>query len=71
MFEGSYIKLVGRKARYVEKVLISYSSKFNNTPSSFNAFVDSETGRIVQTWNRTIHEDYGKNRKVYYPNNID
>jgi hypothetical protein len=66
--EGSYIKLVGRKAQLVEKVLISYTLKFGGS-NSFHAFVDSGSGKIIQTWNRTIHENYTKNKKLYLPNN--
>jgi hypothetical protein len=50
----SLIQIKGKKARYVEKVYINYIMP-NKIRNSYNAFVDSETGLIIQTWNRSIH----------------
>ncbi len=50
----STVKMIDGEALLVEKVLIQvHSKKFTN---SYNAYVDSETGRIIETWNQTIHE---------------
>jgi len=51
----TYIKIENGNGRYLELVLISYHGK--NSNSSFNASIDSATGAIVSTWNRTIHEN--------------
>ena len=52
---GSYIKIKNGKGRFVEKILVTQSKKGRPGPS-FNAIVDSQTGRILSTFNRTIHE---------------
>ncbi len=44
------------QGRYVEKVLVTYKNKEGKKISSFNALVDSQTGTIIRSWNRTIHE---------------
>ena len=45
------------KARLAEKVLVSYSDQ-NGLISSFNAYVDSQTGQIIGLpWNKTVVEN--------------
>lgn len=45
------------KAQLAEKVLVSYTNQ-DGLVSSFNAYVDSETGRIIGLpWNRTVVEN--------------
>lgn len=53
--EVPVIKIVNGIGRYLEQVTITYLQKDGNR-SSFKALVDSETGAIVETWDRTIHE---------------
>lgn len=53
----SVVKVKGKKAKLYEVVTISYyfgdeSKMFN----SYNALVDSQTGRVQQTWNQSTHE---------------
>ena len=57
--EKSLIKLIGKKARYLEQaiVIIEYE---NGNENSFRALIDSETGKIIRSWDRTIHENFGK-----------
>lgn len=59
--EVSVIKVFGDKGRYLEQVTITYLKKFGNR-SSFRALVDSETGAIVETWDRTVDEKLKKPR---------
>lgn len=44
---------------HVEQVYIKMISP-EGKHFSYHAFVDSETGKIIKTWNRTIHEPMGK-----------
>lgn len=41
---------------HVEKVLVKLSSPEGKL-YSYNALVDSESGKLIKTWNRTIHEN--------------
>ena len=52
---GSYIKIKNGKGRFVEKILVTQTKKGKPGPS-FNAIVDSQSGRILSTYNRTINE---------------
>ncbi len=52
---GSYIRIKNGKGRFVEKILVTQSKK-GKEGSSFNAIIDSQTGRILSTYNRTINE---------------
>jgi len=45
--------------RYSEHVLVTLT-KPNGEISSFNAHIDSETGAIIQTWNRVRRHHYGE-----------
>jgi hypothetical protein len=50
-----------RLGRY-HRVLVNYRTA-DGQHSAFSALVSEETGKVVRTWNRTIHEDYsGKNK---------
>ena len=53
--EFSIIKITDNKGRYIEQVIISYIVP-NGKRNSFKAFVDSETGAVLDTWDNTIHE---------------
>ena len=59
--EVPVIKIEGGKGRLLEQVTITYLQK-EGMRSSFKALVDSETGSIVETWDRTIHENTRKPR---------
>lgn len=49
------IKIQNGKGQYLEQVVVTYVFK-NGNVSSFHAMVDSETGFVTDTWDRTIHE---------------
>ncbi len=58
--EKSIVKIVeDDKAMMVEEVLVMYKTK--NGPYSYNALVDSENGKILETWGKT-HFDRFKAR---------
>jgi Zn-dependent metalloprotease len=42
-------------AKNVEHVLVSLVHN-NGNPSSFEAYIDSQTGKIIKTWNKTRYE---------------
>jgi hypothetical protein len=60
--EKPIIKVQNGKGRFLEEVIITYLMK-NGNQSSFKALVDSETGSLVETWDRTIHEKVRKKRE--------
>lgn len=53
--EVPVIKIQDGKGRYLEQVTITYLTK-DGDRNSFKALVDSDSGSIVETWDRTIHE---------------
>lgn len=53
--EFPVIKIQNGKGRYLEQVIISYLFK-NGNFNSYRALVDSESGIILETWDKTIHE---------------
>nr|BDT28209.1 hypothetical protein BHI3_16750 [Bacteriovorax sp. HI3] len=59
--EVPVIKIVDGKGRFLEQVIVTYLKK-NGDKNSFKALVDSETGTIVETWDRTIHEQLGRRK---------
>jgi hypothetical protein len=59
--EVPVIKIQEGQGRYLEQVTVSYLQK-DGFRSSFKALVDSESGIIVETWDRTIHEHFKKTR---------
>jgi hypothetical protein len=60
--ELQLIKIKDDQGQYLEQVVITYFLK-NGDQNSFRALVNSETGVLVDTWDRTIHERYWKKRK--------
>lgn len=56
--EKSVIKIQNGSARYLELVAITFLFKGDDS-NSFKAFVDSETGEILQTWSQSIHDKVG------------
>lgn len=65
--EMSLIKIAEGKGRYFEQVIVTFLMK-DGEQSSFRALVDSETGVVEATWDRTIHERYGKQKeKIPFP----
>ncbi len=65
--EKSLIKIKNNKAQYLELVSISFLFKGDDR-NSFHAFVDSETGAILETWNRSIHDKVGSRPLKLTPN---
>ncbi len=59
---GSYIKVQNGKGQFVEKIIVTSLGK-GGKESSFNAIVDSESGEILSTYNRTIHENFSAQQK--------
>jgi hypothetical protein len=57
------------KLRHAEVVIIQLKSP-EGRRYSYNAYVDSESGKVLQTWNRTIHEFYGKKAKKLSPSGM-
>ncbi len=49
------IQIIEGKGRFLEQVIITYVSTKGGR-SSFKALVDSQTGTIIQTWDKTISE---------------
>ena len=54
--EQTVIKVQNNKGQYLEQVMITYLFK-NGTLNSFRALVDSETGSVLETWDKTIQEN--------------
>ncbi len=57
--EFPVIKIIDGKGIYLEQVLITYMFK-NGNKNSYRALVNSETGLVIETWDRTVHENYRK-----------
>lgn len=53
--EYPVIKIQNGKGQYLEQVIITYAFK-NGNYSSFRALIDSETGFVTSTWDKTINE---------------
>lgn len=53
--EYPMIKIQNGKGQYLEQVVVSYLFK-NGNFSSFHALVDSDTGFVVETWDKTVNE---------------
>ena len=51
----SYIKFDNNTGRYLEHVLVQMT-KPNGSPYSYEALIDSETGSMVRSWNKTRYE---------------
>lgn len=54
----SVVEIRNGKGRLLEHVTVSFLHEGDDT-TSFNAWVDSETGELVRTWNKTIKEPVG------------
>lgn len=59
--EFSIIQIQNGKGKYAEQVIVTYVLK-NGSISSYRALIDSETGSIIDTWDKTIHENYRSKR---------
>ena len=65
--EVPVIKIKDGQGRFLEQVTITYLQK-NGSRSSFKALVDSGTGSVVETWDRTIHEEIRRPREgIFLP----
>lgn len=53
--EFPVIKIQNGKGQYLEQVIITYTFK-NGNFSSFRALIDSETGFVTSTWDKTVNE---------------
>ena len=51
----SLIKKENKSSRRLEHVIVRYQSPSGN-PFTFEALIDSETGVMVQSWNKTRYE---------------
>ena len=60
------IKIIDGKGIYLEQVMISYLKK-NGDKNYYRALVDSETGMVTETWDRTIHEKKRRKRDDLSP----
>ena len=54
----SVVEIRNGKGRLLEHVTVSFLHEGDDS-TSFNAWVDSETGEMVRTWNKTIKEPVG------------
>ncbi len=62
--DAPMIKIENGKGRFVEQVTITFLLASGST-NSFKALVDSESGRILETWDKTIHERLKEHREVF------
>lgn len=53
--EFPVIKIQNGKGQYLEQVIVTYLFK-NGNFNSYRALVDSESGIIFETWDKTVHE---------------
>jgi hypothetical protein len=54
--EFSIIRIQEDKGQYVEQVIVTYILK-NGRINSYRALIDSETGSIIETWDKSVHEN--------------
>ena len=54
---------------HVEQVYVKMISP-EGRQYGYQAFVDSETGKVIKTWNQTIHEPMGKEPPKFRPTGI-
>lgn len=64
--ELSLIRVKNGEGQFLEQVIITYLQK-DGTQNSYHAMVNSETGLVVETWDRTIHEHYNKAKRQLIP----
>ncbi|WP_127717611.1 hypothetical protein [Halobacteriovorax sp. HLS] len=55
----SLLDISKKGARHLEKIVVNVI-KEGHPPTSFEAFVDSQTGEQIKAWNRTHHENVNK-----------
>ncbi len=55
--EESLIEVKNGVARHLNQVVVTFLSS-TGRKNIYRAHVDSETGQMVRTWDRTIHEDH-------------
>lgn len=56
--EKSFIRKERDGIRYIEQVVVNIK-KTNQGSTGYRAYIDSETGKVLQTWDRSVHE-YGQ-----------
>ena len=62
----SLLEIKGNEATYLEIAIVKfYDSKGNQ--SSFRALVDTESGKIMRRWDKTIFENYKSEKKGLLP----
>lgn len=59
--EFPVIRIQNGKGQYLEQVVITYLFA-NGNYSSYRALIDSESGFVLETWDKTIHENYRSKR---------
>ncbi len=59
--EFPVIKIQNGKGQYLEQVIVTYLFT-NGNYSSYRALIDSESGLVLETWDKTIHENYRSKR---------
>lgn len=59
--EFPIIQVINGQGRYVEQVVVTYLSQ-DGSVDSYRALINSENGAIIETWDRTIHERYKKEK---------
>jgi hypothetical protein len=64
--QGSHTILKRNGGLHVEKVHIKMQSP-EGRQYAYHAYVDSETGKVIRTWNQTIHEPMGKKTEKLKP----
>ena len=64
--EKSLIKVKRNKAMYIEQAQIIIDHE-DGRQDSFRAHIDSETGKILRSWDRTIHENFVKKPRKFSP----
>jgi len=57
--ERDIILVYNNQGRYLEQVIVTYLNS-NGKSYSFRATVDSASGQVLKTWDRTQYEDWGK-----------
>ncbi|MDC1175058.1 hypothetical protein OAT67_06670 [Bacteriovoracaceae bacterium] len=53
--EKSFIRAERNGARYIEQVVVNIK-KTDHGSTGYRAYIDSETGKVLQTWDRSVHE---------------
>lgn len=56
--ERSLVLVNGNEAQNAEQVVVIFNSEMKR--NSYRAMVDSQTGKVIRTWDHTIHEDLRK-----------